>query len=78
MSELELSYQFNLRWSANAFAGIGKASNDFSELTDMASQITKGAGFRYLIARRYGFNMGVDIARGPEETVFYIQAGTAW
>ena len=37
-----------------------------------------GGGFRYLIAKRYGFEMGLDIARGPEETVFYIQGGTAW
>jgi len=31
-----------------------------------------------MIAKRYGFEMGLDIARGPEETVFYIQGGTAW
>jgi hypothetical protein len=36
------------------------------------------AGFRYLIARRLGIYMGIDIARGPEETAFYIQAGSAW
>jgi hypothetical protein len=78
MSEFELIYQFNLRWSANVFTGIGKASNEFSELGNSASRISKGAGFRYLIARRYGFNMGIDIAKGPEDTVFYIQAGSAW
>ncbi len=78
MTELELAYQINLRWQINAFAGVGKASNDFSDLTDTASRVTKGVGFRYLIARRYGFDMGIDIAKGPEDTVFYIQAGTAW
>jgi hypothetical protein len=31
-----------------------------------------------MIAKRYGFEMGLDIARGPEETVFYIQGETAW
>jgi hypothetical protein len=40
--------------------------------------VSKGVGFRYLIAKRYGFAMGADIARGPEETAFYIQAGSAW
>ena len=35
-------------------------------------------GFRYLIAKQYGFNMGIDVARGPEDTVWYIQAGSAW
>lgn len=78
MTELEIAYQINLRWQINAFAGVGKATNDFSDLTDTASRVTKGVGFRYLIARRYGFDMGVDIAKGPEDTVFYIQAGTAW
>lgn len=78
MSELELAYRVNLRWELNAFAGVGKATNSFSDLSDSASRVTRGGGFRYLIARRYDFNMGVDIAKGPEETVFYIQAGTAW
>jgi len=40
--------------------------------------VTNGGGFRYLIARRYGFKSGLDIARDPEDTVFYLQAGTAW
>ncbi len=78
MSELELAYRVNLRWEINAFAGIGKATNNYSEFSNSPSRVTKGAGFRYLIARRYDFNMGVDIAKGPEDTVFYIQAGSAW
>jgi hypothetical protein len=78
MSEVELAYRINLRWELNAFAGIGKATNEYSEFSDSPSRVTKGAGFRYLIARRYDFNMGVDIAKGPEDTVFYIQAGSAW
>jgi hypothetical protein len=78
VTELELIYELNFRWSINAFAGIGKASNSFSDLNESESLVSKGAGFRYLVARRYGFNMGVDIAKGPEDTVFYIQAGSAW
>ncbi len=78
LTELEVVYEYNLRWEFNVFAGIGKASNDFSDLLDSESRISQGVGFRYLIARRYGFNMGIDIAKGPEENVFYIQAGSAW
>jgi hypothetical protein len=78
MSELEVAYRVNLRWELSAFAGVGKASDSFSDLSDSNSRVSKGAGFRYLIARRYDFNMGVDIAKGPEDTVFYIQAGSAW
>jgi outer membrane protein assembly factor BamA len=78
MSEFELVYKVNFRWELNAFVGAGKATNNFSDLSSSESHVSKGAGFRYLIARRYGFNMGLDIAKGPEDTVFYIQAGSAW
>jgi len=78
MSELEVAYRVNLRWELSVFAGVGKASDTFSDFSDSDSRVSKGAGFRYLIARRYDFNMGIDIAKGPEDTVFYIQAGSAW
>ena len=78
MSELEVAYRINLRWEVSAFAGVGKATDSFSDFSDSASRVSRGAGFRYLIARRYDFNMGIDIAKGPEDTVFYIQAGSAW
>jgi hypothetical protein len=78
MSELEVAYRVNFRWEVSAFAGVGKASDSFSDLSDSDSRVSKGAGFRYLIARRYDFNMGIDIAKGPEDTVFYIQAGSSW
>ena len=76
--EAELTWQLNFRWSVNAFAGSGWAANKIGDLFDTPSRITKGGGFRYLVASRYGFEMGLDVARGPEQTVFYIQAGTAW
>ena len=37
-----------------------------------------GVGLRRLVARRLGIYMGADLARGPEETANYIQAGSAW
>ena len=78
VAEAELTWQVDERWSLLAFGGSGRAANSFSEFRDAPSRVAKGAGFRYLIARRYGFEMGLDVARGPEETVFYIQGGTAW
>ena len=78
VAEGEVTWQVNYRWSANVFGGVGYASNERGDLLDTPSRVTRGAGFRYLIASRYGFETGLDIARGPEETVFYIQAGTAW
>jgi len=78
VAEVELTWQIDSRWSVLGFTGSGRAANSIDELKDSASRVTKGAGFRYLIAKRYGFEMGMDIARGPEEDVLYIQGGTAW
>jgi len=76
--EAEITWQVDDRWSVLAFGGSGRAANSYSEFKDAPSRVTKGAGFRYLIAKRYGFEMGLDVARGPEENIFYIQGGTAW
>jgi hypothetical protein len=78
VAEGEVTLQVNPRWSFNAFVGGGRAANESGELSDSSTRVTKGGGFRYLIARRYGFEMGIDIAQGPNQTIFYIQAGTAW
>lgn len=78
VAEVELAWQIDGRWALLGFAGAGRATNSTGDLGDATSRVARGAGFRYLIASRYGFEMGLDIARGPEDTVFYIQAGTAW
>lgn len=78
LAEAQLTWRANLRWSLLGFAGAGRTGEAFDELNDGPSYTTRGAGFRYLIARRYSMNMGVDIARGPEETAYYITAGSAW
>jgi hypothetical protein len=67
--EAELRWNVTPRWAFVAFAGHGKADESASAW---------GVGFRRLMARRLGIYMGIDIARGPEETAFYIQAGSAW
>lgn len=76
--ETELTWQANSRWSVLGFAGAGRASNSTADFSSASTRNTYGAGFRYHIARRYGFDMGLDLARGPEDTVFYITAGSAW
>jgi hypothetical protein len=67
--EAELRWNVTPRWALVAFAGRGKADESASAW---------GVGFRRLMARRLGIYMGIDVARGPEETAFYIQAGSAW
>ena len=67
--EAELRWNFTSRWALIGFAGHGKADESASAW---------GIGVRRLVARRLGIYMGVDLARGPEETAIYIQAGSAW
>jgi len=69
LAEAELRWNVTARWALVAFAGLGKAGESVSAW---------GVGFRRLMARRLGIYMGLDIARGPEETAIYIQAGSAW
>ena len=76
--EGELTWEIDNRWSVLGFVGAGRAAESWSGLSDAGSNVTQGLGFRYLIARRYGLHMGIDVARGPEDTVWYIQAGSAW
>lgn len=76
--ETELTWKMDFRWRFNGFVGTGRASDEFDELSSADAEDSFGVGFRYLIAKRYGFVMGADIARGPEETAFYIQAGSTW
>jgi hypothetical protein len=33
---------------------------------------------RYLLARAIGLHAGLDVARGPEKTAFYLIVGSAW
>ena len=74
------------RWSAVAFAGVARAYGKSSSLKrsaevsfqDAPTVVSKGIGFRYLIAEKFGLRMGVDIAMSNEDKAFYIQFGTAW
>ncbi|WP_160938194.1 BamA/TamA family outer membrane protein [Teichococcus coralli] len=77
--EAELRHQFTPRWAGVAFGGYGRTYADNSRLFESQRDIwTYGAGIRYRIARKYGIDLGLDVARGPESTVFYIQFGHAW
>jgi len=76
--EGEVRWDFMTRWSAVFFAGSGKAYDTWSEFDDSSWHSSGGAGFRYLVARKFGLRMGVDLARGPEQWAYYIVFGSAW
>ena len=76
--EIEPRWKIDERWSVLGFTGIGRASAHFDDLSDSVAAYNYGVGFRYLLARRLGLAGGIDIARGPEETVVYLTFGNAW
>lgn len=78
VGEAELRWRFSGRWSAVVFGGLGKAFAIDALGGDSGTVVTKGVGVRYLLARRFGMHVGADVARGPDETAFYIQVGHAW
>jgi len=76
--EVELRVGLDERWSVIGFGGAGKAYGRRSDFADAEDVKAWGAGFRYLVARQLGLQVGLDIARGPTDTAFYIQVGSAW
>ncbi len=77
-AELELRWQFHQRISLVGFGGAGLAWNDYDEFENDQSATSGGMGLRYLLSRKFGLHAGLDVARGPEESVLYVQIGNAW
>lgn len=76
--ETELRWQVHPRLSLVGFGGAGRARSD-GVLRDRDKDVTAaGAGFRYLLARKHGLHMGVDVARGPDKPAIYVVFGNAW
>jgi outer membrane protein assembly factor BamA len=76
--ETELRWQFWKRFSLVGFVGGGAVWNHREQFENTKTIVTGGAGFRYEMARDYGLHVGLDVARGPDDTAVYIQVGSAW
>jgi hypothetical protein len=76
--ETELRWNVTRRWAMLGFVGAGKAYSERIPWSEAETSVSKGVGLRYLIARKLGLYAGMDVARGPEESAFYIQVGGAW
>lgn len=66
------------RWALIGFLGAGRTWGRHASFADSPSQVSKGAGVRYLVARQLGMQVGFDYAWGPEDDTFYVQVGSAW
>jgi hypothetical protein len=74
--EIDLRVRVWKRWSLVGFFGAGWTTG--AKTGDDGPFPAGGGGFRYLLARKLGMQVGMDVARGPEDTAFYIQFGSAW
>jgi hypothetical protein len=78
VAEAEVRWNLGPRWALVAFGGAGKAYGRRQTWDESRVVGAGGVGMRYLVARKMNMYAGLDIARGPEETAIYIQAGSAW
>ena len=78
LMETEVSVDLNKRWCLIGFAGIGNAYSEISEFETGKSVRTLGSGFRYLLARKFGAKMGIDIAASQDDLAFYFVFGSSW
>jgi hypothetical protein len=76
--EIEARRRLGERWSASVFTGAGYVDSgfDFGKTDD--DIFNYGVGMRYLAVREHDAWVGLDIARGPEDTAWYIQMGSSW
>ncbi len=78
VAEVRPRWDFRYRWSLVGFIGAGWAADSVSDFDDSGAEVAGGVGIRYFLARRLGLRVGVDIARGPEDTAIYLIVGDAW
>jgi hypothetical protein len=67
-AEAEFLWGFTPRWTIALFAGAARASSVDLFETSREDVAAGGVGFRYRIARKLGMQVGMDVARGPEDT----------
>lgn len=77
-TEMELRWNVTPRWSILGFSGVGKAYGRWRSFGEADNVVSVGTGFRYLIARKLGLTVGIDIAHSKDQNAFYIQVGSAW
>ena len=78
VTEIEGRYYLTPRWIAVGFVGAARAWGRRTSFGDESTVVSKGAGFRYMLARRMQLSVGIDVARGPEGNAWYVSLGNAW
>jgi len=76
--ETEVRWNVDSRWALIGFLGAGRTWGRNNSFGDGQTAVSKGTGFRYLLASKLGMYAGLDYAWGPEDQTFYITVGSAW
>jgi hypothetical protein len=78
VAEVEARFNFNKDWAAIGFFGRGWTDLYQPEMDSQESIRAHGVGARYRMLKEQGVWVGIDLAKGPEDTVYYVQVGHAW
>ena len=76
--EIEGRYNLAERWGVVAFVGRGRSRGDNPAFDVEEKILAGGVGGRWLFKPDENLWIGIDVARGPEDTYWYIQVGQAW
>jgi hypothetical protein len=76
VAQAEYRHRFTERLGAAAFGGLGSVAPDFAGWEKTLWSI--GTGFRFVLAPKNDISLRVDIARGRDETVYYVGIGEAF
>jgi hypothetical protein len=76
--EAEARWNIFSRWAILGFAGTGAVGADDPSFETDDDIYAGGAGVRYFLMQDLGLWLGVDVARGPEDSYAYITVGQAW
>ena len=78
VAEVEGRYSFNSNWAMVAFYGQGWTGIDQPEFETAEKIRAFGLGGRWRALKDQGVWVGLDLARGPEDTAYYVQVGHPW
>jgi hypothetical protein len=74
----ELRWNLAERWAAVGFIGAAATRGDALIFQDESGIVAGGVGGRFLFRPQDSLWVGIDVARGPEETALYIVMGHKW
>jgi hypothetical protein len=76
--EMEARWQYFGRWSSVAFGGAGATRTTRDNFAATKKVGSAGLGLRYELARKFGLDVGIDVAHSPGTTAVYVVVGNSW